>query len=86
MLFIFVTSLLAWSNVKNTSPNVQDKAITNKLQQSLYYGGDIITMEGDKAAYVESVIEQNGKIIFTRNKASLIHSWKSGLRYLRFAC
>lgn len=31
---------------------------------TLYYGGDIVTMEGDKAQYVESIVTDNGKISF----------------------
>ena len=31
---------------------------------TLYYGGDIITMEGDKAQYAESVVTKDGKIAF----------------------
>ena len=36
--------------------------------QTLYYGGDIITMEGDKANYVEAVIERDGKIVYVGKK------------------
>jgi len=35
----------------------------------IYYGGDIITMEGDSAVYAEAVEIKNGKIIFVGNKA-----------------
>ena len=31
---------------------------------TLYYGGDIVTMEGDKPQYVESIVTKNGKIAF----------------------
>jgi len=31
---------------------------------AIYYGGDIITMEGDSAAYVEAVAVRDGKIVF----------------------
>ena len=33
-------------------------------QATLYFGGDIITMEGDEAQYAEAVVQQNGKITF----------------------
>ena len=39
-------------------------AVSDTEQQTIYYGGNIITMEGDRPAYVESVIEQNGKILY----------------------
>lgn len=30
----------------------------------IYFGGDIITMEGDSATYAEAIAVKNGKIIF----------------------
>ena len=43
-------------------------AAENKADQSIYYGGDIITMEGDKPEYVEAVVQDNGKIVFVGKK------------------
>jgi len=43
--------------------------------QTLYYGGDIITMEGDKANYVEAVIERDGKIIYAGKKADAVNNF-----------
>lgn len=40
--------------------------------QTLYYGGDIVTMEGDRPNYVEAVVEKDGKIIYAGNKASAL--------------
>ena len=31
---------------------------------TMYYGGDIITMEGDEPIYVEALVEKEGKILF----------------------
>ena len=45
------------------------------LKQTLYYGGDIITMEGDKANYVEALIEREGKIIYTDKKADAVNNF-----------
>ena len=36
--------------------------------QTLYHGGDIVTMEGDGPAYVEAVVELDGSIIFAGSK------------------
>ena len=44
-------------------------------QQTLYYGGDIITMEGDKPEYVEAVIQRDGKIIYVGDKANAINNF-----------
>jgi len=37
-------------------------------QATVYYGGDIITMEGDAPQYAEAVVEQDGKIAFVGTK------------------
>ncbi len=37
--------------------------------QTIYFGGTIITMEGDNPQYVEAVIERNGKIIYAGPKS-----------------
>ncbi len=50
-------------------------ALSNTLQQTLYYGGDIITMEGDEQNYVEAVIEREGKIIYVGNKAGAVNNF-----------
>jgi len=44
-------------------------------QQTIYYGGDIITMEGDKPTYVEAVIERDGKIIYAGKKADAVNNF-----------
>ena len=33
-------------------------------EMTIYFGGDILTMEGDEAQYAEAVVQQNGKISF----------------------
>ena len=35
----------------------------------LYYGGDILTMDGDTPQYAEAVVEKDGKIAFVGSKA-----------------
>ena len=45
------------------------------LRQTLYYGGDIITMEGDAPTYVEAVMERDGKIIYAGSKAGAVNNF-----------
>ncbi len=40
--------------------------------QTIYYGGDIITMEGSKPTYVEAVVERNGKIVYVGAKSGAV--------------
>jgi predicted amidohydrolase YtcJ len=51
--------------------NATEKTATNKADaaDAIYYGGDILTMEGDSATYAEAVVVKNGKIVFTGSKA-----------------
>ncbi len=37
--------------------------------QTIYFGGDIITMEGDAPEYVEAVVREKDKIVFVGSKA-----------------
>ncbi|MCK5815974.1 MAG: amidohydrolase [Flavobacteriaceae bacterium] len=47
----------------------------NKLEQTIYFGGDIITMDGATPQYVEAVIERDGKIIYAGDKASAVNNF-----------
>jgi predicted amidohydrolase YtcJ len=51
--------------------NATEKTAANKADaaDAIYYGGDILTMEGDSAIYAEAVAVKNGKIVFTGSKA-----------------
>ena len=40
----------------------------NESEATMYYGGDIITMEGDSAQYAEAIVVQDGKILFVGSK------------------
>lgn len=63
----------------NSKEKNQDK-VTGEVDaeippQTLYYGGDIITMEGDRPTYVEAVIERDGKIIYSGTKAGAVNNF-----------
>jgi predicted amidohydrolase YtcJ len=51
--------------------NAAEKATANEIivADAIYYGGDIITMEGDSVNYAEAVAIKDDKIIFTGSKA-----------------
>lgn len=46
------------------------KAVSSDAATSIYYNGDIITMEGDSAQYAEAIAVKDGKIIFAGSKDS----------------
>jgi len=67
ILLSFTVMLLSGAITVNAAPDV--------LKQTLYFGGDIITMEGDQPTYVEAVIERNGKIIYAGSKESAVNNF-----------
>ncbi|TAF65327.1 MAG: hypothetical protein EAZ55_08685 [Cytophagales bacterium] len=65
-LIILIISLFL--NLGIVSCNSDSAASTNKAPITIYYGGDIITMEGDKPNYAEAIAIQGDKIIFVGSK------------------
>ena len=66
---------------KDAEPAKQTPAsVANTLQQTLYHGGDIITMAGDTPSYVEAVVQREGKIVFTGSKADALARFKGKAR------
>lgn len=61
----FVISLAVLGSC-NQSPKQNNS--TNSAD-AIYYGGDILTMEGDSPSYPESVAVKDGKVIFVGTKA-----------------
>ena len=72
ILLFFLTLSGCNKSKKNAGQDETAKAEPYKLQQTLYHGGDIITMAGDDPTYVEAVVQREGKIIFTGSKANAL--------------
>jgi hypothetical protein len=51
------------------------EALTDLGKTTLYHGGSILTMAGDSPTYVEALVEQDGKIIFTGSKADALKQY-----------
>jgi len=62
LLFSIITIIFASCNQSNNTA-------TKDAADAIYFGGDIITMEGDNPAYAEAVAVKNGKIVFVGKKA-----------------
>jgi hypothetical protein len=56
--------ILAACNNSSKPDDTNLSPTDNNSKTVIYSGGDIITMEGDSAAYAESVVSKDGKIIF----------------------
>ncbi len=78
LLFLLTIAALMISCTDISNKNTQTKANADpyKLQQTIYYGGDIITMEGDQPQYVEAVVQREGKIVFAGSKKDALKRFK----------
>ncbi len=66
-IFLFFTGIWALSILSCQSAS--EKSVHTGQADAIYYGGDIITMEGDSATYAEAIAITDGKIIFVGLKA-----------------
>lgn len=60
----FAISLIALGSCNQTAKNNNSTISVD----AIYYGGDIITMEGDNPAYLEAIAIRNGEIVFAGSK------------------
>lgn len=66
--FFQLSSLCIAFIIFSCSPAVNTSSSTDAAD-AIYYGGDIVTMEGDSATYAEAIAVKDGKIIFVGSKA-----------------
>ncbi len=67
VLFMACNSKSNKRNATETEPN--------EISETIYFGGDIITMEGDQPEYTEAVVQQNGKIVFVGSKDEALKNY-----------
>ena len=65
---LIAAALLTCNNLLAIASD-NEKPSTNTPRQTLYFGGDIITMRGDKPEYVEAVVVRDGKIAYAGDQA-----------------
>ncbi len=68
MIKSFITCVCL-ASILFTSCESSSKSLSNDKASVIYFGGDILTMEGDSASYVAAIAIKDGKIIFTGSKA-----------------
>ncbi len=59
-----VMGILSCNTTGNKSANKADGLAATGSAAVVYYGGDILTMEGDSAQYAEALAVKDGKITF----------------------
>lgn len=70
-IFLLVATVLAVAACQ------QSQRIPETFEQKIYFGGDILTMEGESPAYVESLVEKDGRIVFVGTKAEAMEKYGS---------
>jgi len=70
VLFGLCCILLISCNDASKKETTENEAVAEpyQLRQTIYHNGDILTMAGDTATYVEAVVQREGQIIFTGSK------------------
>lgn len=76
VIFTLLSACTILTSCTNDTGQQKAKAEPYQLRQTLYYGGDIITMEGDSAQYAEAVVQREGKIIFVGSKAEALKQFE----------
>lgn len=72
-LTFIVFSLLLMGSCKEK--HIPEPDLSSSIQ-TIYFGGDILTMDGDTPTYAESIVQQDGKIIFVGSKAEAFKLYK----------
>ncbi|RAJ31022.1 amidohydrolase [Pedobacter cryoconitis] len=65
LLILFIVTIYLFFSCNNSFKRPVDKSTAD----TIYYGGNIITMEGDFVNYVEAIAVKDGKIIFAGTKS-----------------
>ncbi len=78
ILVLLATTLFSCNNANKTNPN---QSTTADSTQTIYYGGDIITMEGDVEEYAEAVVRNKDKIVFVGTKADAFKEYPNAAHY-----
>ena len=73
LAILLLASLCLAFACSNPSENQQEPT----ADLTLYFGGDIITMQGDEPVYVKAVVVHDGKIVFTGSKEEATDGYPS---------
>jgi predicted amidohydrolase YtcJ len=73
----YLILLWAWLAGCSAQENEPGKVTTDSFTQTIFYGGDIISMVGDRPEYLEALVQKEGKIIFTGSKEQAFAQFES---------
>jgi len=76
VFYCLFLSVFLYSCLKTTKSETPSAA-PYKLKQTVYFGGNIQTIDGDTASYVEAVVVREGVIIYAGTKAEAMKRFKN---------
>ncbi|MGB3016331.1 MAG: hypothetical protein WBC65_00890 [Ignavibacteria bacterium] len=77
LTLVFAISLIALASCNQST---KQNNPTNSAD-AIYYGGDIVTMEGDNPKYAEAIAVKNGKIVLVGTKADTVFTVNTRWNY-----
>lgn len=80
-IFYYLIFLVALSFYSCDKSNKEKSESVNYESATIFYNGDIITMEGDSPQYVEAVVESDGKIIYVGSLLTAENTYKSASKF-----
>ncbi len=78
ILTLFATLLFSCNKTNKTGTNNLTPVDST---QTIYSGGDIITMEGNAVEYVEAVVRHNDKIVYVGTKDDALKQYPNAVQY-----
>ena len=80
-LLIMAMAVITLFSCNNGSEKNADKSAQVDSTKTIYFGGDIITMEGDEPEYAEAVVRENDKIVFVGKKDEALKQYPNAVQY-----
>jgi len=80
-LLTLVMAVITLYGCNNGNQKSETELQKSDSTQTIYFGGDIITMEGDKPEYVEAVVRENDKIVFIGEKENAEKQFPNAEQY-----
>lgn len=75
-LSLCLLSVFSMGNMAYAKDMQSEAAAIKSDAATVYYGGDIITMEGEKPVYAEAIAIKDGKIVFVGSKEKALNDFK----------
>jgi predicted amidohydrolase YtcJ len=75
LILLLSVALINWSCIDDSTK--KKESLTESGRSTLYHGGSILTMAGDTPTYIEALVEQDGKIVFTGSKADALKQYNT---------